>query len=118
MGDKVSAILDKYNRDKAFLVSILQDIQTEYRYLPKDVLKQVGQDLAIPMSQVYHVSTFFKAFSLEPRGEHMITVCLGTACHVRGAPSVLDEAKRQLGIEPGENTAERSLRQVGTRSAS
>jgi len=104
MGDKVSAILDKYNRDKAFLVSILQDIQTEYRYLPKDVLKQVGQDLAIPMSQVYHVSTFFKAFSLEPRGEHMITVCLGTACHVRGAPSVLDEAKRQLGIEPGENT--------------
>jgi NADH-quinone oxidoreductase subunit E len=106
MGDKVSAILDKYNRDKAFLVSILQDIQTEYRYLPKDVLKQVGQDLAIPMSQVYHVSTFFKAFSLEPRGEHMITVCLGTACHVRGAPSVLDEAKRQLGIEPGENTAD------------
>ena len=106
MGDKVSAILDKYNRDKAFLVSILQDIQTEYRYLPKDVLKQVGQDLAIPMSQVYHVSTFFKAFSLEPRGEHMITVCLGTACHVRGAHSVLDEAKRQLGIEPGENTAD------------
>ena len=106
MGDKVSAILDKYNRDKAFLVSILQDIQTEYRYLPKDVLKQVGQGLAIPMSQVYHVSTFFKAFNLEPRGEHMITVCLGTACHVRGAPSVLDEAKRQLGIEPGENTAD------------
>ena len=104
MDDKIGAILEKYKLDKGFLVSILQDIQKEYNYLPQDALKQVGQGMSIPLSQVYHVATFFKAFSLTPRGEHMVNVCLGTACHVRGAPAVLDEVKRQLGIEPGGTT--------------
>jgi NADH-quinone oxidoreductase subunit E len=104
MADKVSAILTKYNHDRGSLVSILQDIQKEYNYLPKEALQQVSQRLALPMSQVYHVATFFKAFSLTPRGKHLVSVCLGTACHVRGAPGVLDELKRQLGIKPGGTT--------------
>ena len=105
MDDKVSAILEKYNLDRGLLVSILQDIQKEYNHLPKEALRQVSQQLAIPLSQVHHVATFFKAFSLTPRGRHTISVCLGTACHVRGAQKVMDSIGRKLGIEP-DNTTE------------
>ena len=106
--EKVVALVSKYgNRDS--LVSILQDIQFEYRYLPEDALRVVARQLDLQLIQVYGVATFFKAFSLKPRGEHTVTVCLGTACHVRGAPAVLDEAKRQLGIEPGETTEDMSF---------
>lgn len=100
---KVKAILDRYH-DRGMLVSILQDVQAEHGYLPKEALAQVSQGLDIPLTQVYSVATFFKAFSLKPRGRHLINVCLGTACHVRGAVRVLDEIKRQLGISEGETT--------------
>jgi len=101
---KVDTIVDEYGCNRDSLISILQDIQSEYRYLPEDVLRQVARRLELPLIQVYGVATFFKSFSLKPRGEHMVRVCLGTACHVRGAPSVLDEVKRRLGVEPGETT--------------
>lgn len=104
MDDKIDAILEKYKLDKGFLVSILQDIQKEYNYLPKEALQQVSQHLAIPLSQVHHVATFFKAFSLTPRGRHTVSVCLGTACHVRGAQKVMDSISRKLGIDPDETT--------------
>ena len=81
---KVAAILDRYQRYEGFLVSILQDVQTEYNYLPREAIETVSRGLAIPLTQVYSVATFFKAFSLKPRGRHLINVCLGTACHVRG----------------------------------
>lgn len=100
---KVTAIVSKYgNRDS--LIAILQDIQSEYRYLPEDALRMVAKQLGLQLIQVYGVATFFKAFSLKPRGEHIVQVCLGTACHVRGAPAVLDEVRRQLGIEAGETS--------------
>ena len=102
MDEKVELILDKYDRDKGFLVSILQDIQSEYFYLPKETLTQVSQALEIPMSQIYSVATFFKAFSLKPRGRHLISVCLGTACHVRGAVRIVEELERRLGTTRGE----------------
>ena len=102
--EKVVAIVSKYGGNRDSLVSILQDIQFEYRYLPEEALRAVARQLDLPLIQVYGVATFFRAFSLKPRGEHMVSVCLGTACHVRGAPRVLDEVKRQLGIEPGETT--------------
>jgi len=86
------------------LVGILQDIQAEYNYLPKEALVEVGQGLDIPLTQVYSVASFFKAFSLKPRGRHLINVCLGTACHVRGAVRILDEIERRLGIKAGETT--------------
>ena len=101
---KVSAIVEKYGGSQDSLVSILQDIQSEYRYLPEEAIRVVAHQLEIPLIRVYGVATFFKAFSLEPRGEHIVSVCLGTACHVRGAPAVLDEMKRRLSIEAGETT--------------
>jgi NADH-quinone oxidoreductase subunit E len=105
--DKVDAIIEKYKRDKGFLVSILQDIQAEYNYLPKEALFDVSDILGIPVSQVYGVATFYRAFSLIPRGRHLIQVCLGTACHVRGAPKVLEAMERKLKIKAGETTADK-----------
>jgi len=94
---KVEAIVAKYNRNHGQLISILQDIQTEFNYLPKDALFKVSEQMAIPISQVYQVATFFRAFSLKPRGKHLISCCLGTACHVRGGLRVLETFERSLG---------------------
>ena len=102
--EAVEAIINKYNSNHDSVISILQDIQAEYHYLPETALRLVAKHLELPLIQVYGVATFFKAFSLKPRGEHLIKLCVGTACHVRGAQSALDEVKRQLGIEAGETT--------------
>jgi len=102
--EKVETIIGAYNASCDSLISILQDVQSEYHYLPEDALRAVASRLELPLIQVYGVATFFKAFSLKPRGEHIVSVCLGTACHVRGAPAVLDQVKRQLYIEPGETS--------------
>jgi NADH-quinone oxidoreductase subunit E len=101
---KVKRITGRYRHQEGFLVSILQDIQTEYKYLPREALTEVSHNLNIPLSQVYSVATFFKAFSLKPRGRHLVDVCLGTACHVRGAVRVLEAIERELGIKAGETT--------------
>jgi len=101
---KVKAILDRYQRDQSLLVSILQDVQAEYNYLPEDAIVEVSQGLEAPLTQVYSVATFFKAFSLTPRGRHLINVCLGTACHVRGAVRILETIERELGINARETT--------------
>ena len=102
--EKVKAIVDRYGGNHDSVISILQDVQSEYHYLPEDALRAVARQLNVPLIQICGVATFFRAFSLKPRGENTVSVCLGTACHVRGAPAVLDEAKRQLGIEPSETT--------------
>ena len=104
MASKVAAIIEKYDGDKGQLVSMLQDIQTEYHYLPKDALDEVVTLLGVPTSQVYSVATFFKAFSLTPRGRHLIKVCLGTACHVRGAAKVVEKMELDLCIKRTETT--------------
>jgi len=104
VASKVAAIIKKYDGDKGQLVSMLQDIQTEYRYLPKDALDEVVTLLGVPASQVYSVATFFKAFSLTPRGWHLIKVCLGTACHVRGAAKVVEKMELDLGVKRTETT--------------
>ena len=101
---KVETILDRHQRAEGLLVSVLQDIQTEYNYLPREAIEKVSRGLGIPLTQVYSVATFFKAFSLEPRGLHLIHVCLGTACHVRGAVRTLETIERELGVKPGETT--------------
>jgi NADH-quinone oxidoreductase subunit E len=100
----LEAIIKKYDGDKGQLVSILQDIQTEHRYLPKEALDEVVALLGVPASQVYSVATFFKAFSLTPRGRHLIKVCLGTACHVRGAATVVEKMELDLGVKRAETT--------------
>jgi NADH-quinone oxidoreductase subunit E len=102
--EKVGQVLEKYQRDKSALIDILHDTQSEIGYLPREALEQVGQGLGVPLSRVYSVATFFKAFSLKPRGRHLINVCLGTACHVRGADKVLEQMEKELGIKTGANT--------------
>lgn len=104
--EKVDRILKKYGNDATALVDILHDIQDEYYYLPQDIMKMVGERLGIPLSRIYSTATFFKAFSLEPRGRHLISVCLGTACHVRGGQRIVDQIGSILGIKPGETTGD------------
>jgi len=104
--EKVNQALQKHQHDKSLLVDILQDIQAEIGYLPKEVLEETGKGLGVPLSRVYSVATFFKAFSLTPRGRHLINVCMGTACHVRGADKVLEQIEEELGIKRGETTAD------------
>ena len=106
MDEKINAILDKHHCERGLLVSILHDIQAEYGYLPKDALIQLSEGLGIPLSQVYSVATFFKAFSLVPKGRHTITMCMGTACHVRGSLRILDRTRQLIGIEPGDTTSD------------
>jgi len=100
----VDSILDKWGNNGSSLISILLDIQSGYNYLPKDALIRVSERLHIPLIQVYSVATFYKSFSLKPRGKHLITVCLGTACHVREAPEVLSEIEKQLNTSTGKTT--------------
>ena len=104
---KVQEIMERYECSRDSLISILQDVQKKYRYLPEDILKMVAKKLELPLIRVYGVATFFKAFSLAPKGKHLLSVCTGTACHVRGAPAVLDELERELSIGAGETTPDK-----------
>ncbi len=97
-------VIDKYEGNEGNLIQILLEIQREERWLPKDTLERVGQRLGIPLTQIYHIATFYKAFSLVPRGRHSVSVCTGTACHVRGAPRLLDRVTESLKIEPGQTS--------------
>jgi NADH-quinone oxidoreductase subunit E len=98
------------HRDKhGGLISILTDIQNSHGYLPAELLEDVADRTGIPLVDIYGVATFYKAFSLEPKGEHLCSVCVGTACHVRGAPTVAAEFEDQLGVAPGETTEDREF---------
>lgn len=94
--EKVEPLLEQYETQRTNLIPILQDVQETYRYLPQEVLRKVSKKLRVPLTEVYQVATFYRCFSLVPRGRHVIQVCLGTACHVRGAPRVLDRILRDL----------------------
>jgi NADH-quinone oxidoreductase subunit E len=100
----VKSILDKWNYDSSCLISILLDIQSEYNYLPQEALVQVSDELGVPLIKVYSVATFYKVFSLEPRGKHLINICVGTACHVRGGRRLVDRVEKTLSIGVGETT--------------
>jgi NADH-quinone oxidoreductase subunit E len=109
MKDAVTAIIKKYGNDRSQLVSILQDIQSEFNYLPRAALDKVSKKMDIPQSQVFALATFFRAFSLKERGKHIVNVCLGTACHVRGGELILDSLQRQLGVTTGGTTADHNF---------
>lgn len=102
--EKVESLIDSYVDKKEQLISLLQDVQAEFNYIPQDVLVRISQKLGIPLSQVFSVATFFQAFSLKPRGRHTITVCLGTACHIRGGQRLVDKMERDNNLKPGETT--------------
>ncbi len=94
----VDTIVDNWNADNSFLIEILQDVQEQYHYIPKDVAEKLSEDLDVPLSYIFHIATFYKGFSLEPRGKHPICVCTGTACHVKGGARILDNVMRDLGV--------------------
>jgi NADH-quinone oxidoreductase subunit E len=100
----VDAVLAKWNRDPTYAIEILQDLQEEHRHLPQDVLRYVADAICVPVGRLYHIGTFFKAFSLKPRGKHVLEVCMGTACHVKGAPRILDAFARELEVPEGGTT--------------
>jgi len=102
--NRLYKILKRYPKEESGLIMILQDVQAEFNYLPPEALKVVAKEIGVPKARVFGVATFYKAFSLERRGDEIIKVCMGTACHVRGAPLIKDELERQLGITAGHTT--------------
>jgi NADH-quinone oxidoreductase subunit E len=107
--DLVSALIAKHRDQRGGLISILEGIQASYGYLPESALRLVAERTGRSLVDIYGVATFYKAFSLEPKGRHLCSVCVGTACHVRNAPTVVEEFKRTLGIEPGGTTEDREF---------
>ena len=101
--------INRYNGDESQLISILLGIQEHYRYLPKDALEYLSRKMNIPLNSIYHIATFFKAFSLEPKGKHVIKICLGTACHVRGGAQIWDKLKYDLGLDESKTTTDDML---------
>lgn len=103
---KIDQIIDKYQGDSSALIQVLLEIQRENRWLPKEALEKVSKKLEVPLNQIQHIATFYKAFSLVPRGRHEVQICLGTACHVRGGPRILDRVEEVLGIQAGQTTTD------------
>lgn len=101
---KLPEIFDRYPRDPQSLIAVLQDIQKEYNFLPCDALQQAAEAFDVPLSKVFSVSTFYNAFSLNPKGERIIRVCMGTTCHIRGAKLILEQLETKLNIKAGETT--------------
>jgi NADH-quinone oxidoreductase subunit E len=106
MEEKVREIVQGYGGDKSYLVPIMQDVQKEFGYLSKDALTAISANLGVPISRVYEVATFYKAFSLKPKGRHHISLCMGTACHVRGAELISGNITDMLKIKDGETSAD------------
>lgn len=102
--NNIDAILEKHPSQKSSLIAILQDIENKYRYLPSWALKHVSKKLGVPLIQVFGVASFYDAFHLTPQGKHLIRVCLGTACYLKGSNRVLEALENELGVKDGETT--------------
>jgi len=100
----VSRVIRNYQRDKDMLIQILLDLQSMFGWLSQELLTEVSEQLEVPVTQVYQIASYYKAFSLMPRGRHIIKVCLGTACQVRGSPRLLDTISAMLGMKPHETS--------------
>jgi NADH-quinone oxidoreductase subunit E len=98
------AVVRKYGGEKRAVIQILQDLQERLRWLAPETLEAVALELKVPPAHVYSVATFYKSFSLAPRGRHICTVCMGTACHVRGGATVLEHFERKLGLRAGQTS--------------
>jgi NADH-quinone oxidoreductase subunit E len=102
--ETVEKIIQQHHAQKGALIAMLQDVQNEFSYLPQDVLAYISRTVHVPLSRTYSLATFYRAFSLKPKGRHPIAVCLGTACHVKAAVKILEKFERQLGIKCGQTT--------------
>jgi len=105
----IDAILKKHPQDASSIIQVMLDVQNELYYLPRDVLDYISNSLHVPPSRTYNLATFYKAFSLKPKGKYPISVCTGTACHVQGAIKILDQIQRELGIKEGETTTDKKF---------
>jgi len=100
----IDTIIDRYDKAPSALLAIMQDVQDQERYLPREAMDRIAEQLQVPIARVYQMATFFESFHLEPRGKHICTVCMGTACHVRGAKRLVEELERDLDILSGQTT--------------
>lgn len=107
--DRIDQIIEKHRCEASSLIQVLLEIQSEHHWLPAEALERVGEKLQVPLARIRHIATFYKAFSLVPKGRHQIHICMGTACHVRGAPRLLDTVQDLTGIAPGETDPERKF---------
>ena len=106
---QIDTIIEQNGGKGSAILSILQDVQAKEKYLPKEALEYIGEKLHIPLNKIYRIATFYRAFSLSPRGKHEVCVCMGTACHVRGAQRIVDQVKLALDIRPGETTKDQNF---------
>jgi len=104
METALNEIFEQHEVSSESLIAVLQDIQETYHYLSEENIQEVAERLSIPLHQVFSVATFYNAFSLKPKGEYLIQVCMGTACHVRGAPRIVEEIERVLDVKRGDTT--------------
>lgn len=100
----VEAAIERYGRDSGFLIPMLQDVQRELGYVPREAMDALAEVLEIPVSQCYSVATFYSSLTLTPRGKHLITLCLGTVCYLKGGKDIARWIERELGVSPGETT--------------
>ncbi len=106
---QIDTIIEQNGGKGSAILSILQDVQAKEKYLPKETLEYIGEKLHIPLNKIYRIATFYRAFSLSPRGKHEVCICMGTACHVRGAQRIADQVKLALDIRPGETTKDQNF---------
>ncbi len=105
----IDAILQKHPKDPSSIIQVMLDVQNELYYLPRDVIEYISRSLNVPLSRTYNLATFYKAFSLKPKGKFPIAVCTGTACHVQGALKLLEQIERELDVKEGETTADKKF---------
>lgn len=107
--EQIDKIIDKYMGEKGVLIQLLLDIQRQINWIPKEAIMRIHERLKIPVSEIYRVASFYTALSLKQRGRHLVRVCAGTACYVRGGPRILDSVERTLNIKPGETTNDKNF---------
>lgn len=105
----IDTILEKYPGDPQHLISLMQDVQTEFNYISPEHMNLICDHVSVPLTRAWSVATFYKSFSIEPRGEHEIKVCLGTACHLKGSPRLVESLERDLGVARGQTTGDLSF---------
>jgi NADH-quinone oxidoreductase subunit E len=103
----IEEIVSRYGRSSDFIIPMLQDVQHTYGYLPREAAREIARSLGVPLSQIYAVATFYRSFSLKPRGKHLITICTGTVCSLKGANRIVEAIQGLLGVEPGGTSEDR-----------
>ncbi len=113
--EELDAIIDHHRNQQGGLIPVLHETQELFGYLPEEAQKKISEELNVPMAEIYGVATFYSRFTLKPKGEHTISVCLGTACYVKGAKAVYERLQKELNVKPGDTTEDKKFTLMGTR---